>query len=164
MSRRGWTLVEVLLSVTLLGAVIVVVGPLFHSAVRGGAFARQAVEADRALSRVLRQLREDVDRAESLTLADAAPGRAGRLEVSGPGGAVRYEQADGRVTRSVAGRDETTTWRAPHARVEWRLRPGPRGPVAVEVRTCIRAAGDAPRLANARVFFLGGMRGRRAAP
>lgn len=163
-SRGGWTLLEVLMAVALLGVLVGLTGPAFRALISDVPRAREVVEANCAVRRMLDRLRADVATARSLP-AEAGKWKAGpkRILIDTPGGLVCYELDGKTVTRRVgapADPDEEPgeiVWRTPRARIGWRLRRAGGRLVGIEVHTAIEhqtSAGTQRKLANSHVFFL----------
>jgi prepilin-type N-terminal cleavage/methylation domain-containing protein len=163
-SRRGWTLLEVLCVVGVLGILVGLTGPLFRALICDVSLAREMVEANCAVRRMLARLRADVDVARSLP-AEAGKWKAGpgRILIDTPEGLVTYDLARDTVTRRTAGpgesddEDRAVVWRTPRARLDWRARRSGGRAVGIEIRTAIEhptPAGTQPKLANSHVFFL----------
>ena len=162
--RGGWTLVEVVCVVGVLGVLVGLTGPLFRTLICDVSLAREMVEANCAVRRMLARLRADVDVALSLP-AEAGNLQAGpgRILIDTPEGLLCYELGEDTVTRRVAapaGTDDDsreTVWRTPRARLDWRLRRSGGRAVGIEIRTAIEhptPAGAQPKLANSHVFFM----------
>lgn len=163
-SRGGWTLVEVLCVVGVLGVLVGLTGPLFRTLICEVPLAREMVEANCAVRRMLARLRADVDVALSLP-AEAGKWKAGpgRILIEAPEGLVCYELGEDAVTRRVSppagtrGEAHEIVWRTPRARLDWRLRRAGGRTVGIDVRTGIEhrtPAGPRTKLANSHVFFM----------
>ena len=163
-ARGGWTLLEMLWAVALLGVFIGLTGPVFKTLVNDVPSVREAVEANGAVRRMLGRLRADVEAGRFLP-AEAGELRAGprRILIDTPAGLVCYELGEDTVARrlaapAAASEDaRATVWRTPRARIDWQLRRAGGRTVGMEVRTAIERstpAGTQPKLANSHVFFL----------
>ncbi len=164
MKRGGWSLLELLMALTVIAAAITLSGAVFSAVLREAPRVARAVEAGRQVNLALARLQQDIDAAVSL------PASKGDLLIELPDGVVGYSAGGGEIVRfvhTVAGRRIDRTWPTPRAQVRWSVwqRAGRRH--AVEVRTWVEPkALDGPpvrKLANARVLFLPPARSREGA-
>lgn len=159
--RKGSSLIELLVVMAVLSLAAGLTGPMFRVLVREIPRSSEAIEADRAVRRMLERLCRDVDAARGLPRARGAhtSGKR-RLLVELPGQTVCYEIDGDTVVRKALGpgTGEPVVWHVPGAKINWRIRrEGDRG-VGVEVSTWIERRIErrtARRLANAHVFFVG---------
>ncbi|HET6430045.1 MAG TPA: prepilin-type N-terminal cleavage/methylation domain-containing protein [Phycisphaerae bacterium] len=157
--RKGVTLVELLLAVSILLMVGAISVELFGTIVRDIPDRKRAIDEHTALAGMVRQMRKD---ASAATDASAEEGTGG-LVLTCPAGKVRYQAAAGRVERTeepadAGGRGRTMAWPVPHATVRWDVRRDGGRAVGLEVRTKVDPVGrarDQRPLANAHVLLLG---------
>ncbi|HUT57460.1 MAG TPA: hypothetical protein VNA25_06375 [Phycisphaerae bacterium] len=162
--RRGFSLVEVLISIVLAMALVVFVAPVVAGLIGGLGAAGRAIQTDVTLSHMLKRLREDVEGARSLSLPGPAGGEGTVLLIESDDGPIRYE-VDKRSVVRRAGRD-LASWPTAGATVKCRIWAQAGEPIALEVSTCVSGSGDKlrkDRLARTHVLFLGGSARRRAA-
>lgn len=166
--RKGWTLLELIVALTVFAAVSIAMGTLFQTVVADIPRAKRAIDVNAELTRMLAEMQEDVDAAGSLPAAVGGR-KAGdkTLLIDRPDGAVCYQLGKNQVTRSRLAADgkgpwrEEDVWPVPNAEIEWRVRQAGGRRHAVAVRTAVRVRlgrESKKRLMNARVFFLGSMR------
>jgi len=144
---------------------LVLTTPLLRAMLRDAPQSMETVNSHHVMLRMLRYLRDDVDRARSL------PEKSGeltandrRLLITQREQTVCYELSDDTVTRRVLGAGEESEsvrarqWQIPRAKIEWTVRRKRGKGYAVEVRTAV--LGDVQgqsveKLANVHVFFAG---------
>ena len=154
----GWSLVELLTIVVIMGAVMALFGPVFNAAFRDLPRAKRAMEGNSRICDMLLRMREDIDAAEALP----APAE-NTLWIRLPDSQVRYTFEDGEVTRRVsdlqrqADLSPAISWQTPRADIHWRLWERDGRHYAVEVATSVSVTVNGravKKLANSHVFFL----------
>lgn len=163
--RRGMTLVELLASLPLIAAVLVLVSALFPALMRDVPAIQRVVETHSGVGHVLKAIRRDVDQAVALPAA-AAGKSAGdsTLLIELPDAMVCYQVDQGEITRREiqAGRDKpgpvTNSWSLPGVKISFQLWRGDGRVLAVQIRTAVEhtAKGKvSEKLANTHLLFVG---------
>ncbi|MHC4561786.1 MAG: type II secretion system protein [Planctomycetota bacterium] len=153
MKRRGISLVELIVILSVVMVLVVAFGPMMQGMLRDLGQVPRLMATDNERRRALDRLRGDVAGAMGLEF-----GAGGDLEIAHVDGIVSYRLAAGQFVRAESGRTKPTdTWRVPGASLEWTLwRDADGTAYAIEVRTSLDVAirdGHATKLANAHVFF-----------
>ena len=167
-ARKGFTLIELIVACTLLVALATTTGYVLKDLIVDVPKSNRAVEVDKALCRMLRLLRMDIDSAGSVSPVGSGAGRPAELRIALPKHTVRWRLEEGGVTRTVSGPDpppagrRQETWKVPCANLRWQVWERDGRPFAVEVRTSVDLPGDASwrnKLAKTHVYFLGALPG-----
>jgi hypothetical protein len=113
-TRRGASLIELLVILSASTVVLTLTGVLLHRAMRIQTLSRAHVDAERTTLRLSEQFRSDVHQARALS---SQPGNDGevflRLELA-DGRVAEYSRTNGAVLRSESGGDRPT-WREEYA-------------------------------------------------
>jgi prepilin-type N-terminal cleavage/methylation domain-containing protein len=119
--RRGVSLIELIVVISLLTAVMAFIGRMLYGLIQAEQASARDVLLDRRLADVAIQFREDVHRAETVTV------KAGGLQLDCVGPAnrvVTYAASADRIVRTDAADDRTAppleTYRLPGSRPEFR--------------------------------------------
>jgi prepilin-type N-terminal cleavage/methylation domain-containing protein len=161
--RKGFTLLELLVVLPLLGAVMILSGRIFKLAVTDVPRSDRALNTRRVAEGMLAKLREDVSAASKAGLSLDGDDEKQRFTLTGEGRDVFYEIAPGKVTRRVATEGgnpkptDATTWELPHGRLGLKLRPlNNRPAVEADFFVNIRFEGrDLPRLRTRHLWLVG---------
>lgn len=164
-TRKGMTLVEVMIAMMTIPAIMIAFGSLFKTFVRDIPQASQVVQQNTTVQNMLKQLRTDVDAAKVLPATFRqyeANDQLLLIELEDT--VVCYRIQDGEVLREKLsdGQEETdddaTAWSVPNAEIHWRIwRKNSKG-YAVEVKTYIKhklRKKWQKKMANSHVYFLG---------
>ena len=160
--RRGVMLMELVVTVALIGVLLAATGAILHDLTVEPPRAFRATRAHRMLGDMLLQLQKDLRTAMDVRVPDRDDESTKTLLIRQAGGTVRYQAGpDGvfRDRREPGGEFRRLgAWPEPKARVEWAVRKQGGRPVAVEVRTGVMMLQNSRlvrRFVNARMFFLG---------
>jgi prepilin-type N-terminal cleavage/methylation domain-containing protein len=163
--RKGMTLVEILVVVTVLPFAMVAFDVLFRSALSDIPRATRLVQENTSLLNMLEQMRQDIGAAKALPESSGQyTAGEGLLLIEIADCVLGYQLRDGKVLRyRLTGRQEeqeenARVWPLPNSQVQWRTwRKDGRG-YAVEVTTAIRfrlRERYQERMANSHLYFLG---------
>lgn len=163
--RKGFTLMEMLAVIVLLGVFLIVLAPVFNALVGEIPRSFRVVQANTSLLNMLERMGRDIDAAQGLPelFADQASDDE-QLLIEGVDGVVCYQLRDDQVVRRAlteggAEADEgATVWSVPSAKIEWRVWRENRKGYAVEVRTHIEhyvRGKMQKKMANSHLYFVG---------
>jgi prepilin-type N-terminal cleavage/methylation domain-containing protein len=172
MMRRAFTLIEMLVVVTILPIVMIAVSGVYATFIRDIPRSARILQENTTVLHLLGQIRRDMDEAVGL------PQQRGEwhadertLLVEQPGRVIRYQIDNGRVVRTVLGemvsqvaashpQSQERVWRTQNAVIVWRPWMQDGRAYAVEVRSHVRQWVSGllrEKLANSHVFFLRGL-------
>jgi hypothetical protein len=107
--RRGVSLVELLLAMSACTFILSLSVALIHRVMHAQSSARRFDDVERSAARLASSLREDVHRAASATMPDAALGEGAFLRLQVSGQTIEYRHADGTVFRLALDGDKTAS-------------------------------------------------------
>lgn len=162
MNRKAFTLVEVLWLITIAPFVMVIVSGIFATIIRDIPRETRVVQQNTTVLDMLRQVREDVDRAIRLPQQyDQIRADERTLLIEQPTAVVCYQFENGRAMRTLLNDpNEQRVWRMRDAVITWRPWARDEAAYAVEMHSHIQqqvAHLRRNQLANSQVFFLHGM-------
>ena len=156
MTRRGMTLIEMIVAVTLVMAFFAVGTTAFNTYFRDVPRQVQLIESNRVLQSGLDELAADVRGGREVHIA-----ADGAVVIKTAAGRVGYILAPDELQRFTLDADGARTddevWPARHAKVTWTLRKSGSGAIGLEVQSWFDR--DVPgqperKLANARILFM----------
>ena len=162
--RRAFTLIELLMVVTVLPFVMVAVSGVYATFIRDIPRTTRVLQENTTVLDLLRQIRRDVD--EAVGLPEQFEGQhAGErtLLIEQPGRVIRYQIEDGRIVRTLLTNpqsEEPRVWRMRDAVIAWRLWEQDGRGYAVEIHSHVKqwvANFLREKLANTQVFFIRGL-------
>ena len=165
--RKAFTLVEMVVVLAVLPFVTIALSRIFATFIRDVPRMTRVVERNTTVLDMVRQLRDDMDRA--VALPDAIEGRHSddrTLLVGLPHRVVCYRLGQGRAVRSVLPQDgqaeaqDEHTWTFPDAVVTWSRWKQDETAYAVELHTLVKQRIGSQlkdKLPNSYVLFVGGM-------
>ena len=118
MTRQGKTIIELLVVITVLGAMITPMGRLLHTMMRSEREGAHALAAGASGSRLAREFRSDVHAAREMDLLASEDGPGDLKLIHSDERVVTYVPGDGRIRRIVTRGDKTLS------RDSFRLSPG----------------------------------------
>jgi len=163
--RKGIYLVEMLVVVAVLPIAAIVLNRLFHTLIVDFPRSTAVVQENKIVLFMLRQMREDVDKATGLPETYAGYSEGDKvLLIECPDNVICYQLEDEQVLRhrltdtQEAGSEETRVWPVTNAEIQWRVwRKNGKG-YAVEVKTHVNQKLRAKlqkKMANSHLFFVG---------
>jgi prepilin-type N-terminal cleavage/methylation domain-containing protein len=166
MRTRAFTLVEMLVVITVLPFVAIAFSSLFATFIRDVPRMTRMVQENTSVLDLVRHIRDDVDAA--VGLPDAFGGTKSddhTLLIALPKTVICYRIQGAGVTRTVLGGEQTEpraegTWRFRDAVIGWRLWGRSDSANAVELRTFLReriSGRIREKLANSYLYFVGGL-------
>jgi len=170
--RKGFCLVEMLVVIAILPIAAIVLDRLFHTLIIDFPRATAVVQENKIVLDMLRQMREDIDKATGLPGSFAGYSESDKLLlIECPNGIICYQlkfaeslAGDGQVLRrrltDTQGGDseETRTWSVTNAEIQWRVWRNNGKGYAVEVNTHVNQKLRAKlqkKMANSHLFFVG---------
>ncbi len=162
--RRGFSLLELLVLLPLLGVVGVIAGSMFPALVRDVPKLQQVVYQNDRISTVLRCIRRDVDAAEALP--DHYAGKTAgpkRLLIKLDHAVICYEIREDEIVKEQLGPDAASPprriecWTLPDAKVHFERWDRSGAAFAVEIHTAVEFTTHGhtlDKLANTHVFYL----------
>jgi len=175
--RKGFTLVELLVVITVLPFVMLVLDGLFSTLIRDIPRSYRVMQENTSLLSMLEQMQQDIDKAKGLPESfDEYTTSNKLLLIELAEGMICYQLKDEKVSRystrinpPTAGFDRNpalpgqesrieTVWSVPHAKVEWQVWRKDGGGYAVEVQTRIehKVGGHwEKKMANSHLYFVG---------
>lgn len=164
MTRKGFTLVELLILIVVLPSVMVVISGIFATFLRDVPRDTRLLQQNTSVLNMTSHLARDMDRAEGLPdSVDALRSDDHTLLIQWPERLVCYQLHDGGVTRTALPAEGQTqsadvrTWQFRDAEIAWQCRRQGDSAYAVELRTHLRrrVAGHVmEKLANSHVYFV----------
>jgi len=166
--RRGYMLVEMLLVFVVVSAVSVALAGLFVTVLKDIPQSYRITEANTTLLDMLKQMGDDIDRAEELPKSFGQyVSDEKQLLIKSEQKIICYRLQDGRIIRDrlksagqVNGSDRIV-WNVPHGKAEWHVwRKDDKG-YAVEVTTYIEQIVRRrlkKKMANSHLYFVGALR------
>jgi prepilin-type N-terminal cleavage/methylation domain-containing protein len=170
--KRAFTLIEVLVVITILPVVMIVISGVYATFIRDIPRTIRVLQQNTTVLNLLEQVGRDMDQAVAVRVEDPRPQTpnpaGGMLLVERPGRVIRYEFRDGQVVRIVLTSDErgatsdgdSRLWRMPDAVVTWRPWIKDDVAYAVEIHSHVRqrVSGHLTRkLVGSHVFFVKGL-------
>lgn len=162
--NRAFTLIEVVVVLSILPVVMLVMSRIMTTFMRDVPQGMAVVNEQTTVLDMIDAIGDDVRRAIALPDSLGSRQSDGRtLLIALPTGAVAYEQADGRVSRTILdrdGRDDPNAqrqWRVPDAVVDWQRWGQAEAAYAVEVHSYVKQTVDGhpqKKLAQTRVYLL----------
>lgn len=109
-SRTGFTLVELMVVISILGVILILAGMTFHLLLRTEKLVSQSFITERTLSRLAIQFRDDCHLSEQGEFVSSADGGRRELRLIQPGGTVvKYVIGDRSLVRILVERDEVVS-------------------------------------------------------
>jgi type II secretory pathway component PulJ len=165
MTRRGFSLTEVLILVVVLASISIVFAPLFSTLFNHIPRSYRVAQENTQLLDMLGRMRRDIEAARRLPESFGEHIRDDKsLLIESAEGAIHYQWHDGKIIRysTAAAPQERSNnpmvWSVPNARIEWAVWKKNGEGYAVEVRTYIDypvARRSEKKLANSHVYFAG---------
>ena len=161
--RKAFSLIEMLVVIMVLPFVTIALSRVFATFIRDVPRMTKVVQRNTTVLDMVRQLREDIDRAVALPDAFETHHSDERsLLIELPNEVIHYRIQQGGIARTVLGDEEPTerTWRFPEAVVTWSRWKQDEAPYAVEVRTLVRQRIGTKlkdKMVNSHVLFVHGM-------
>ena len=162
--RKAFTLIEVLVMITILPFVMIVISGIFTTFIRDIPRDTRLLQQNTTVLDALRRVRNDMDRATRLPESvGARHNNEHTLLIELPDHVVCYELQDGAMTRTVLDQDGQpdpevrTVWKFPQAVISWQTWKQDERAWAVELRTHLRQRVDGrlrDKLANSHVYFV----------
>jgi prepilin-type N-terminal cleavage/methylation domain-containing protein len=168
--RKAFTLVEVLLVVTIVPFVLVAISGVYATFIRDIPRTTRVLQQNATVLDLLQQMRRDMDGAVGLPeqFDDRHAGES-TLLIAQAVGVICYQWRDGQVVRTVLGGQispdrgrmaQERVWRAPDAVIAWDRWMRNDKPYAIEIRSYLKQWVSGflrEKLANSNVFFIGGL-------
>ena len=165
--RKGFTIVEVMITVFILPFMILILNGLFKTLIKDIPRSYKVVQVNTSLLSMLNEMQQDIDKAKGLPQTYNEYNASDKmLLIDMPEGMICYQLKDDKVFRynltemqnvNVA---KSKYWPIPHAIVEWKIwRKGTSG-YAVEVRTHIEHEVEShleKQMANSHLYFVGAL-------
>lgn len=166
MMRKAFTLIEMLLVITIAPLVMVVISKVFATFIEDIPRETRVVQQNTTMLDVQGQLRRDMDEAVGLPerFGDMAADER-TLLIGRPGAVVCYRFETGRAVRTLlreqggADPNDRRVWRMPNAVITWKPWTRDGRTYAIEMHSCVQqrfADLLRRRLVNSQVFFLHG--------
>jgi prepilin-type N-terminal cleavage/methylation domain-containing protein len=162
--RRAFTLIEVLVVVTILPVVMIAINGVYATLIRDIPRATRVLQVNTTVLDLLQQIRRDVDGAVGLPAQlDGQHAGEHTLLIEQPGRVICYQIEDGRAVRRLltdSPSEDGRLWRVPDAVIVCRLWERGGKAYAAEVRSHVqqRVSGLLrEKLANTQVFFIHGL-------
>jgi prepilin-type N-terminal cleavage/methylation domain-containing protein len=166
--RRGHSLVELLVAMSIFAIVSIVVSKLFITIISDIPRSYRIVQENTSVLNMIEQMHKDVDLAKGLpeSFAEYTTDK-NLLLIELPDGIVCYQLKDGKVLRRSlpAAREnyeeDTKVWSVPNAKIEWQVLRNNSVGYAVEVKTHIEhnvRARSEEKMAGSYLYFAGAFR------
>jgi len=165
MKRKGFYLVELLVVMSVIPLICIILGGLFRTLIFEIPQSSKFVQENTIMLNVVKCLHNDISAAKGLpeSFGGFSAGDD-KLLIEMQDGVVCYQIEEGRIFRNKpagAGQGETadtTVWKIPHGKMQWRVRGRGTGSCAVEIETWIedKDLGHLKKkMANSYLFFMG---------
>ncbi|MFQ6034585.1 MAG: type II secretion system protein J [Sedimentisphaerales bacterium] len=163
--RKGFNLVEMLMVITIIPVAAVILDGFFNTLLRDFPRTSAVVQENKIVLNMLRQMREDIDKATGLPKSFAGQTVSDELLlIKWPGGVICYQSKDGEVLRyrltdtQEGDGEDVRAWSVPNAEVKWSVwRKNSEG-YAVEVKTHVKQKLRKKwqkKMANSHLYFVG---------
>jgi prepilin-type N-terminal cleavage/methylation domain-containing protein len=165
--RKGFSLIELLVVVVVLPFVFILFDGLFKTIVGEIPMSVRLIQENTSLLGVLRQIQQDIDRAENLPKSFAGQTAGNQtLLIELAEGVICYKLKDGQVIRqkltdtSQGKAEEPRIWLIPHANIEWKVWGRNGQGYAVETNTHLeygRRGQWKKKMAHKHLYFTGAL-------
>jgi len=161
--RKAFSLIEMLVVIMVLPFATIALSRVFATFIRDVPRMTKVVERNTTVLDMVRQLREDMDRAVALPdTFETYQSDDRSLLIELPNAMIYYRIQQGGMARTVWGDEEPTerTWSFPEAVVAWSRWEQDERPYAVEIRTLVRQRIGTKlkdKMVNSHVLFVHGI-------
>ena len=160
--RKAYSLIELLAVIAIFPVAALAIDRMFKTVIVDIPRSFHIVEENTTVLDVLDHINRDIDRATGLpnSSGDYTAGD-GVLLIELPDTTICYELKDKNILRHNLGKDTTSsTWKAPNARVKWKVWQKDNVGYAVEITTHIEhkpARRQTKRMAGSHLYFVGAL-------